>query len=88
MNRLKKELKKRNIIKHVNDNGLDLIELNTFLIGIDNGFIIIGSTCNVIDDTISLYDLHFNLIARQNIIPDYNCMSFESCFDPWDVYIY
>lgn len=88
MNRLKKELKKRNIINHVNDNNFDLIELNSFLIGINNNFIIIGNTCNVVNDTISLYDLHFNLIARQNIIPDYDCMSFESCFDPWDVYIY
>ena len=88
MNRLKKELKKRNIIKQVNDNSFDLIELNRFLIGIDNNFIIVGSTCNVVNDTIALYDLHFNLIARQNIIPDYDCMSFESCFDPWDVYIY
>lgn len=79
MNRLKKELKKRNIIKHINNNGL-----NSFLVGIDNNFIIISNT----NDTIVLYDLHFNLIARQNIIPDYDCMSFESCFDPWDVYIY
>lgn len=87
MNRLKKELKRRNIIKQAAD-GFDLIELNSFLVGIDKNYILIYSTCNVIDDTISLYDFNFNLVGRQNVIPDYNCMSFESCFDPWDVYIY
>ena len=87
MNRLKKELKKRNIIKQ-DISGFDLIELNSFLVGIDKNYILIYSTCNVIDDTISLYDFNFNLVGRQNVIPDYNCMSFNSCYDPWDVYIY
>lgn len=85
MNRLKKELVKRELVKN---QYTDLIELDCSLVFYNQKYIVVAIHCNVLDSYLKIYDTNFNLIARQNIIPDYDCMSFDSCFDPWDVYIY
>ena len=85
MNRLKRELVKRELVKSQN---IYDVALDCNLVFYNQNFIIIAVHCSVLDTYFKIYDTNFNLIARQNLMPDYDCMCFDSCFDPWDVYTY
>ena len=66
MNRLKKELTARGII-YENDGGY---EEGRSLITVTPNFIITLWGCNVLPTEIHLFDKQFNLIAKQNLIPE------------------
>lgn len=66
MNRLKKELTARGII-YQND---DQYEEGRELVTVTPNFIITLWGCNVLPTEIHLFDKQFNLIAKQNLIPE------------------
>lgn len=86
MNRLKKELKKRNIISCTDD--LQIwktgIEESENLITFTRDVIITKYSCNVLNPSFRIYDKNYNLIAIQDCFLETDFF-FDSC-NKWNVF--
>lgn len=88
MTRLKKELKKRNLVFSDCDSE-NCYSVTQSILSIGNQFIILVRHCDVLDPILIIVDKNYNVIAEQLVYKaDHIQFPNDTSYNTWDVYFY